>query len=84
MTAQDRGDTPTDIAQVCGAFTEVLVVDGRELVSLAVRRLKDRDIRRLPGLDEGDSRLHDPRVAGEQRLSLEDRPDVLACSRTHL
>ena len=81
----DRRDAAADVAQVCGALTEVLVVDGRRAARPA-RRVASRiaSSAATPGSTSGERRLDDPRVAREQRLGLEDRADVLPGPRRRL
>jgi hypothetical protein len=78
LSADECRDPSTHVADVRGSLPEVVVVHGRQVLRLLVGRSQDRLVGGGAGLDEGKRRAHDPRVASEQRLGLEDRADVRA------
>ena len=84
VARQDRRHAPTDVPDVRRSFAEVVVVDRGEHVGLLRGRLQDRLIGRRAGRDERERRIDDAGIAGEQRLGLEDRADLLAGSRRRL
>ena len=76
--AQERGDPSADVSNVRGPLPKVVVVDAGEVVCMASRHAQDRVGGRDAGRDLLKRGVDDPRIAREQGLGHEDRPDLLA------
>ncbi len=77
-------DPAAHVADVGSALPEVIVVHRCQALRLLIGRSQDRLIGGDAGIDQRQRRLDDPRIAREQRLGLEDRPDVHAGARRQL
>jgi hypothetical protein len=69
-------DTTAHIAEIRCPLSEVRIVHAGEDLGLFGGHAVDGLLRGRARLDGGDRRVHDPRVAGEDRLGLEDATDV--------
>ncbi len=71
-------DPSPDVPQIGRPLAKVLIVDAGELVGLLGSDAVDGLCRIGAGVDRGQRRFDDPGIGGEERLRLEDRPDLVA------
>ena len=77
MTPGQQSDDPaTHVAQVRRPLAEVLIVHGGKAIGGLAARPVHRLFGRCSGTDKVERRAHDAGIPGEERLRLEDRPDL--------